>query len=353
MHGLKSWLLCLALLVWLPACPGPQSSCSKDSECGVEATCNVEVGVCVTCDVGACAAFQQCLRGACGARYQSITIVRPTGGVVSPVARLQAQLDLTDGAVRNDPPFLTYLIKDADGRDAGQGQLALLQSGLYEGIWNAGGSARYSMTVSYADAGLTSPPVEFTIDAQPPTVELSVPVPARRDDADPAKADERDLAPLFGAAWRRDEIVSVVVKASEPLDLGSSTVVLTAEGGGAALATPKSLAVSSGCGAPYCAVAAIDLAEPPMAAFRGTFGLSLAAADVAGNAAQALSAIRVTRQKWRFATVAGDSIRTTPVVGAKGNIYFATISGSDSIWAVTPSGTRAWGPIATGRSSPP
>ncbi len=348
MRILKSWFLCLPLFLLLPACPGPQSSCSQDSECSAEATCNKEVGVCVTCEAGACSDFQQCLRGSCGARYRSITIKRPTGGVISPVARLQAQLDLSAGAARNDPPFLTYVITDSSGAGAGSGQLALLRDGLYEATWNAGSSSNYTLVVTYEAAGLTSAPAQFTIDAQPPTVEIAVPIPVRRDASDPTKADERDPAPLFDTAWRRSEIVNVSIKASEPLDLGNSTLVLTASGTDVAVAAPRSLTVASGCGAPFCATAAIDLAEPPMLAFRTTFGLRLAATDLAGNGAQASGAIRVTRQKWRF-TTGGDVVTSTPAIGVNGNIYLGSSSASNSLFAINPQGIRQWAaPVAVG-----
>lgn len=332
------WVCVVALL----GCSGPQQQCSQDADCPGEARCDAAVQACVTCEPGICADSQECVRASCHARYRSITLVRPAGRVIAPGARFQARLELVDGRSRKDPPFLTYAIKNASGAVVASGSMLANGEGLFQSQWNVSSPGTYTLVMQYEAAGIASEPLEMTLDAEPPVVELVIPNPVRRDGSDPNKADERERDAAFLNAWRRDELVTVTIKASEPLDLGSSLVVLTQLPGGTPVGAPKPLVASSGCGAAFCATATVDLFEPPMAAFRGNFGLKLVTADVPGNPAEAGGSIAVTRQKWRF--TAGTPIQGTPTIDDVGRVFFATSTGgaSDKIYALKPVGVTPW-----------
>lgn len=336
-------VLSLCIAPCLMACGGPREQCSQDSDCGADAACDVSVKACVTCETDSCQGFQQCVRANCAPRYKAITPLRPQSvGTLSPLATIRVRLELADGRARRDPPFLTFAILDAEKREGPPlqtGQLGPVGDGTFEGPWRQEDVSNLLLVVKYEEAGLVTELVPFTQDNQPPTVQLSVSTPVRRDNSDPLKADERDLAPQFGDAWRRDERVDVSIGSSEPLDLDASNLVLTAAG--SAVSAPAKATASAGCGQPFCATASVDLAEPPMAAFRTTFGLKLTTKDVAGNPGQGTGSIKVTRQKWRF-SVGNEPVQTSPSVGFTGGIYFATSSGGTRLYGVKPNGEFRW-----------
>ncbi len=370
---LASALAAVVALAISSGCGSKISKCSSDSDCPL-GTCDLTVSRCasVVCDGGAgcpmgtfcdtqvanlcvpipdggtndcappCPSHQLCLARQCQNRYSGIAFTQPSDGAFldggSPVV---AQLIVNTGFPRQDPPTLALMIGLPDG-GAASGTLAIQSAGVYQGALLPMGDGRYRLVARYDAANLNSNTINVTILTIPPSFIFAIPDPPSGPDAGYLNSIDPGLGAL---AWRRDQVMLLGIGSANPNVL-PATVSLTVTGVGGPRSTNPSVNATTGCGQPYCANALVDLSQPDMNAFRGTFGLTVMGADRAGNVGRtdADGGVTVTRWKWAFRTLDGLPIRTSPAIGSSGTVYVGTSNGTDAgtLYAINPDGTIKW-----------
>jgi hypothetical protein len=248
-----------------------------------------------------------------------------------------AQLNVVSGLPRADPATLALTLGLPDGGTALGNPLASQGAGLYRGAWVPGGDGLYQLTVKYVDAGLASPSISLIADTVPPSFFWTVPIPVRSGSMyiDPATG--------FAAAWRRDEIFTLNLLASEPML--SDTVALRVIGIPGAVSPVSSVAqYDAGCAFPYCGTVMVDMSKPDMKAFRGTFGLVVTGQDRAGNVGSTDGGVQSTRWKW-MNPLTSDAIRTSPAIGSTGTVYVGSQNAGrtlGTVFALNTDGGQRW-----------
>lgn len=330
-------------------CETKISRCSSDTDCPL-GTCDLTVNRCafVVCDAGCpqaticnAAVGNLCVPGP----YSGIVIVQPRDGAYldggTPVF---AQLNLNPGFQRQDPPSLPLGIRLPDGGTTSSTLALTSTPGSYQGALVPMGDGQYQLTVRYDAANVSSVPVTVTILTVRPSFILTMPpIPVG-----PSAGYLNPIDPAIGdAGWRRDQVMLLDIKSSNPY---LATVTLTVTGvGGPRTGTPL-LTVDAGCvQQPFCATAPVDFSVPDMNAFRGTFNLVVTGTDRAGNQGTTDAGVMVTRWKWKFQTLDGLTIRTSPTIGSSGTVYVGTsdvVAGggidAGTLYAINPDGTLKW-----------
>jgi len=290
-----------------------------------------------------CPSHQQCLGGQCQNRYSGISITQPANGVFldggTPVV---AQLIVNPGFARQDPPTLDLAVTLPDGGPA-SGMLPIDVTGnFYQGALAPTGDGLYQLIARYVAAGLSSPAVRVTILTIPPSFVLNVPPPPMGPDAGNLNYTDPGIGTL---AWRRDQVIPLSISSTNA-NLVPGSVSLTVTGvNGPRTASPP-VVLDAGCGFPYCATAQVDLSQPDMNAFRGTFGLSVVGTDRAGNVGRTDGGVTGTRWKWAFQTPDRLPIQTSPAIGSAGTVYVGTGTSTPTpvgtAYAINPDGTIKW-----------
>lgn len=326
------------------ACSGPDRPCETDADCEGD-TCDVALGACTTNSGGGggtcnCTELFDCQSdGGCDLKYGSILITQPTAAVASVEFTAEAQLNIKAGRVRNDPSTLAYSVRQSPGAATdpvvSSGTLALkpLGFGTYSGpvTLPAGSSGTYVLEVAAANQLIGRH--TFVVDLQPPV--LTVQLPTRDAGADTATTRFGDPQAGFDNAWRRDETITVTVRANEPL--GNVVVELLGVEDAGSYVAPVLTALLD-CDAGFCASGELKLWRVGMPAFRGTMAVRASAQDLAGNrGASASRELAVTRWKWAFD--AGTAELSSAAIDSVGRVVFAT---GGEVFSVASNGAAAW-----------
>jgi hypothetical protein len=99
-------------------------------------------------------------------------------------------------------------------------------------------------------------------------------------------------------------------------------------------------------GVAFCRQANVNLWEPDLNAFSGSFAVEVTGNDQVGNPGSGIGSIPVTRWKWAFFDASAGTIRVSPALGSDGTVYFGTsslpASWTGKVFALAPEGTKKW-----------
>lgn len=194
------------------------------------------------------------------------------------------------------------------------------------------------------DAGWpgASAAISITRNTSPPSLMIEQ-VPAAPAGAFDGGLDTRVPG---GAAYRKDETVTVRVSTSDLDTVGASIVLRAQHAGDATMMVTMSTDCSMGN---VCREFRLDLSRVEMKAFRGLVGLTATGADVAGNpgSSAGVQNFDVTRFKWgRYVAPAGTTsgvLTATPAIGTGGIVYVPIATGAGAgMVAINPDGTEVW-----------
>ncbi|MFT3837778.1 MAG: hypothetical protein QM723_12370 [Myxococcaceae bacterium] len=274
---------------------------------------------------------------------QSITWLTPDGGNVfaaSALVSLKAVVIQADGGAwsGNALPWSAAF--------AAGGQLTAM-NGAWIGATNAPAAGGTYEVFAGWDGG-PGKSTSFIVDTAGPAFTVAVQAaPTRTPNTTTWLPNDPDVA---GAAYRRDEVATVVVS-SLSADVDPSTVSLSVKH-----ATEGSVVFTDGgptnCAAPFCWAFQVDLSRIPMGAMRGAFDFTANGADFVGNPGDAgTDSTNVTRWQWaeQISQNTSGAVKATPALGNDGTIYVARSGGSPTgILAVSPDGGTLWEAVGMG-----
>lgn len=346
-------LLGMALMLSaLAGCTKLGGECQSAADCAQGQVC--EAGFCFTpkpvnpppvepdkCEP-ACTALQTCTTEGCRASFTGLTLLAPTAGTVLTGGPVTVRAQLTRAYdVAAFPSVIGLSVTPVGGTETALTPVTANGDGTYTAEWTPpAGEAEYDVKAVYADAGLSATPVRVKVDTVGPTFTVSLPGVA----TPPAANGFTYAQPSSAEAFRRDQSVVLTVQ-SMATDVDPATFKVTVRGvnGGPDL---TNLTFTDCAGVPFCKQATVNLWEPGLNAFRGTFAVEVEGKDLVGNAGVRAGAagIPVTRWRWAFAAGSSGDIKGTPAVGERGVVYVGTASSSSSgnVIAIAPEGSVKW-----------
>lgn len=307
-----------------------------------------DAGVC------ACSDLEECVSGlVCVPRYALLQWRSPANNATFDVGAsvpLEAALLVAAGRTRNDPATLPFQASGDGG--AVTGLLTRVDAGLFATSMTFG-PGTWSAFVSLADAGLVDGPLVFSVRSLDFTLSWAPP-PLRTGPPGTQVNDPLD----DGSYFRRDEQTTVTVRnPSSASGVTVSVLGVALDGGAAELTLPAAASCTTCAGQPgFCACYALDLAAPPLDAFRGRFGF-LVAGQVAGQSVTQSSVthpariptLPVTRWKWALTGPldAGPAAVEYAVLDPLGNLLagFTQLDGGAldyGISSLSPQGATNW-----------
>ncbi len=325
--------------------------CQSDTECAESGqVCND--GYCFAanppvvepdaCQPG-CAATETCTTEGCRPNFTALEILSPTAnallgsGPVTVTAKLTRAIN-----VATYPSTISLSVTPV-----GSGAETVLTGvtlnpadGTYSAQWTPpAGETEYEVKAAYAEAGLSAT-VRVRVDTVGPTfsVVLSGPTPQS------PTGGFTYAQPNAPTAFRRDQTVVLKVQ-SAATDVNSATLRVTVRGvnGGPDLANIELTDCGQG---PFCKQANVNLWEPGLNAFSGSFALEVEVRDLAGNAGTHTgeTSIPVTRWRWALDMANFGDIRGTPAIGQSGTVYVGTYGGgtTGNVLAIAPEGLVKW-----------
>jgi hypothetical protein len=274
---------------------------------------------------GSCPSAEQVcsLQSLCLPRNQALRFLQPENNArVRGSIPVEVLLDVAGVA-----PNSLVLTITREGGGPSTLTLRRQQAGSYTAQWTPSRDAgSYELRASAPEAGLESAPVTVVVDNDSPAFSLEVPAPGGL----PSVGALMVRDPEAPTAWRRDERVSVTVTSDEA-DIDAASVRLVVIGAGASgdgrAEPPLALQQVPTCAHAYCGVVELDLAQPELSQFRGTFKLRVAGTDRAGNIGSGSGQVQVTRWKWELETQR--EIVIAPTIGARGLVYVGTRRSSE------------------------
>ncbi len=355
-------LLGLGLLLTLAGCTKLAGrTCTSDTDCGENGTCDVSVGLCYAANTepeldggactSACAEYEACTTSGCKPRFTALNILSPASGALLDGGTVQVSAQLvanpTYANTTQLPDTLSFSAARTGGGDVGSFGTVTRTGDTYTVPWTPP-SAQTQITLTAAHpkpAAVQSAAVNVQVDAVPPTFTIAFSNPPARSSGSATQADERDPAPGYDVAFRRDESVTVSISANESVNNVTLTVVGIGSGGNPGQAQPAVKVQPGGTcdGSPaFCGNVTVDLSTLEMKDVRGTVGFQVEGVDAAGNHGSKSAGLKVTRWKWAFD--AAGPISGSPAVGARGSVYFGTnvTTGAGRMLAVGPDGARKW-----------
>lgn len=334
-------------------------TCTSDSDCGEQGTCDVSVGLCYAADTEpeldpsactpACAEYQACTKTGCNPRFTALNILSPAPNALVGSAPVQVSAQLVVNPAYADktqlPDMLSFGATRSGGGDIGSFGPVTRTGDTYTASWTPpNAQAAFTLTVSHPmAAAVQSAAVNVTVDTVPPTFAITFPAAPPRAQGSTTQADERDPAPGYDVAFRRDESVTVAISADEPVNTVKLTVTGIGPGGTPGQAqAPVTVQPGSGCdgGPVFCGHVTVDLSTLDMRDVRGTADFRVEGQDGAGNHASANSGLKVTR--WRWAFESAGAIKGAPAVGGKGAVYFGTSETNGKLFSLNPNGSLNW-----------
>ncbi len=376
--------LCVGvLLLGLTGCVcNPAKRCSTTAECGAGATCTA--GLCVLAGTGGaggnggqagqggaggtggsgggsdplcasvmCPDSMECRAGACLARFASLEWTAPDAGLTFAATSipLAAKLTMVSGAGGSYPSNLVLVSRKPDGSELAS-SLAHQSAGVYLAQLPTPDDGDWSITLTYADAGLTAGTRSFSIDHTGPVFIVEVQSPPIRTDG--GALSELDVG--FEPAWKRDESAIIRVKSFDT-DVNAASVTGTLFGmlpdGGVDVTSTLSLGAPATCtglstcpnGLGYCMCFQANLSAVAMPGFRGTLAVQWSGADVTSNPGTFSSppGVKVTRLRWARTLSASAAVTGTPALAGNGAVFVGTTNNlSGNLFAISHSGAELW-----------
>jgi hypothetical protein len=344
------------LLATLAGCTKLEgATCTSDADCAsVGGLCDTAQGICYAAGTDvctpACAEYEGCTKDGCKPGFTRVVFLTPAnnalvrGGTIEVSARLEVEPTFAD--VVQYPDRLIFAATRDDGGDVGSFGTVTRNGNVYTAQWTApSGQAQLTLTAAHPVAAANVPGGTLTVrvDTVPPTFDILFPSAPARLPGSTGQADEKDPDPLYGTAFRRDEPVTVMVSANEPVINVTLKVMGVAAGGGEGAAmAPVAVQPGGTCDGspPFCGTATVNLSLPEMREFRGTMQFLAEGTDAAGNPGSVKEGLKVTRWKWAFDGLG--PIKVSPAVGEKGVVYFGTAATTGKVFAIEPSGKKKW-----------
>lgn len=299
-----------------------------------------------------CATWLKCVPnvdgGACVDMGLSLRIVSPDGGTVfGPEGAVTLMVEAT---VDGGQPFAGPVpVRGVVGSTMAAGAGAMKQASGTVGLLNG----RHELGAGWAGGPDASVTIE--VDAVGPTLTVSAPVCSGY-----GANDGGDFLPVdpAGAACRKDEVVTVEVRAADRDMVQAELTAQLGDGGVQRLDGGVDCSTSSYA----CRSFAVDLSALPMPSFRGSVSFGARGVDRFGNIGSAANAVQLAVTRWQWATRVmtgnGAIVRATPSIGSGGRLFIGTAAGtmtgvvsfdSDGGARWTQSGGPVVGVTATGR----
>lgn len=203
-----------------------------------------------------------------------------------------------------------------------------------------GATGTYLLTATWnvLDAGFVASTV-LTVDARRPAVSLALePAPARANDGG---YSERDNAPGFTTAFKRDEFAELRVQANELVTVATSDFGLPANS-----MAPRPSCTTT-CATAFCACFQVNLSRLRLDGVRDIIDAGIGPlTDVHGNRSNPTS-IQIPITRWRWQRILLEQGRTSvdalypPVIDDEGRVHVVvgyTNTNEGAVWQVTAAG---------------
>ncbi len=256
------------------------------------------------CEGVTCLEGYQCepSTGSCTLRVTGLVIDEPMGTLTNDAGVL-VTARLTTTATVQLPRSIALVV------DTGLPQDVSLGSSAYSTVIQLSeGTHTLHLSATLADAGFTASK-SITVDTVGPTM----------------------IAALPTAPQQRDEVLTLVLDASEDVQLGTIDVRMN----GVRLVAPTTTCNSrGGCWT-------MDMSAPALDGMTGNFTVTAKATDLAGNERTTmLGTVGVTRKRWEVQPTMTETLRAAPAVGPDGTVFVGSMNGANTggtLFALNPS----------------